>query len=219
MKMTMPLGGPWESRPWAIGWEHTQAFDVAGDFALSRACLEFDGLAAGAEVELNGVDLGIAGSAGSDRFDVTDKVKAGRNELTVRSAGDSGEDVCGDVKLVSNDKVSISSFGIDPEIVGSIANVWILVNVVNHTDQDQQVLASIVIAQQESREKVEIGEIIGVAGGEIDAVIRIVDPTMWQPSDSDEQPVFHCLIGLQVEDEVMDVAAGRFTVTRSPSSP
>jgi len=109
-------------------------------------------------------------------------------------------------------KVSISSVGIDTEVVDATANAWITVHVANHTSQEQSVLASVVVAQGECREQVEIAENVTPFGGVIEAVIRITDPTMWQPDESGVLPLFDCLVGIEVMGEVMDVTAVKFDV-------
>jgi hypothetical protein len=111
-----------------------------------------------------------------------------------------------------NHRVSISGVDIDTEIVDRTANAWITVDVANHTLEDQLVLASVVVAQGENREQVEIAETIAPFGGPIEAVIRITDPTMWQADESGKLPLFDCLVGLEVEGEVEDVAAVKFDV-------
>ena len=214
MKTTIPLGQAWESRRLDGHWEYAQALDVDDDLPLGRTLVEFHGLAAGAVVLVNGVELGAVGGSQCDRFEAQDALRAGQNEIAVRVDRDlPAAEVCREARVVAYDKVSVSGLKIDPEIVDRIPNVWITVQVANHTDQDQPVLASIVIAQGESREKVEVGEVIGPSGGEIDAVIRVVDPAMWEPDESGEHPTFDCLIGLQIDGEVMDVVAARFGVT------
>lgn len=213
MKTTIALDGAWAPRRLVGGWEYAQAFETGGELPLGGACVEFHDLAAGATVLVNGVELGAASGTQLDRFEALDAIRARRNEVTVRIAGETAPpEVCREARVVSYDRVSISGFGIDPEIVDSVANVWITIDVANHTDEDQPVLASIVVAQGESREKVEIAEVVPSSGGQIDAVVRIVDPTLWEPSESGERPSFDCLIGLQVEGEVMDVTGAAFEV-------
>jgi len=109
-------------------------------------------------------------------------------------------------------KVSISGLDIETEVVDMIANAWITVEVANHTREEQPVLASVVVAQGENREQVEIAEHITPFGGVIEAVIRITDHTMWQPNEAGERPLFDCMVGLMVWDEVMDVKAVKFDV-------
>jgi hypothetical protein len=213
MRTTIALSGAWEPRRLGGGWEYAQAFETGAEFLLGGACVEFHDLAAGATVLVNGVELGSASGSPLDRVEARDAIHAGRNEVTVRIARETAPpEVCREARVVSYDRVSISGFTIDPEIVGSVANVWITIDVANHTDEDQPVLASIVVAQGENREKVEVAEVVPPSGGEIDAVVRIVDPGMWEPSESGERPSFDCLIGLQVEGEVMDVAGATFEV-------
>ena len=93
-----------------------------------------------------------------------------------------------------------------------IANAWITVEVANHTKEEQPVLASVVVAQGEANEKVEIAENITPFGGVIEAVIRITDPVMWQMDEAGQRPLFDCLVGLEIADEVMDVTAVKFDV-------
>lgn len=216
MKTVIPLHTTWQKRDSHSGWEYYQAFEVGGDFRTDSAWLEFRGLVAGAVVLLNDVELKSTSESSPGRFDVRGAICPGRNEVVVRGAPhDASAPVCREARVVSYDKVSISSIEIDPEVIDQIANVWITVGVVNHTDEEQPVLASIVVAQGENREKVEIGESIAPAGGEIDAVIRILDPEMWEPSEGGEPQHFDCMVGLQVKGEIMDVAEAKFEVASS----
>jgi hypothetical protein len=114
--------------------------------------------------------------------------------------------------LPEEKKVSISGVDIETEVVDMIANAWITIEVANHTKEEQPVMASVVVAQGEAREQVEIAEQITPFGGVIEAVIRITDHTMWQPDDSGERPQFDCLVGLEIADEVQDVKAIKFDV-------
>ncbi len=213
MKTAIALNGVWDKRSLGGGWEYAQAFEAGGAFRVEWACVEFHDLAAGATVLVNDVELGWASGSPFDRFEARDSIRVGHNQITVRIAREAAPaEICREARVVSYDRVSISSIHIDPEIVDVVANVWITIGVANHTDDDQSVLASIVIAQGESRERVEIVEEIPPSGCEIDAVVRIVDPTMWEPADSGEAPCFDCLVGLQVEGEIMDVAGGKFEV-------
>jgi hypothetical protein len=213
MKTSIPLGEAWESRRLGGCWEHAQSFEIAADLVLNGASVDLRDLPAGATVLVNGVELGAAGGSRYDRFQARHAIRPGRNEIAIRVDRElPADELCRRVRVVAYDKVSVSGLKIDPEIVDRIANVWITIQVANHTDRNQPVLASIVVAQGENREKVEIAEIIAPSGGEIDAVIRIVDPAMWERSESGGQPAFDCLIGLQIEGEVMDVAAARFRV-------
>ncbi len=117
-----------------------------------------------------------------------------------------------DYELADTKKVSISGVDIDTEVVDMTANAWITIDVANHTKEEQPVLASVVVAQGENREQVEIAENITPFGGVIEAVIRITDHTMWQPDESGKKPLFDCLVGLVIDDEVMDVKAVKFDV-------
>lgn len=110
-------------------------------------------------------------------------------------------------------RVSISSVDIDTEIVDRTANAWITVNVANHTLEEQSVFATIVVAQGDDREEVEVAEAVTPFGGTIEAVVRITDPTMFEADESGKLPLFDCLVGLEVEGEVEDVAAVRFDVS------
>lgn len=205
MKKTVFLNDYWERE----GDEHTRAFEVEEGFPLTCVFLDLDDLEAGAEVALNGVEVGVAGEVKPDRFNVGKAVRVGPNELVVRSNAEQAPSA----RLVSCDKVSIERVRIEPEIVGNTANVWINVDVANHTSEEQLALASIVLAQGEAREKVEIAEPITPFGGVVEAVIRVEDPTMWEPGAGGKYPTFDCLVGLQVEDEVMDMAVLTFDLS------
>lgn len=213
MKAAISLDTTWRKRDSDGSTEYYQAFEVGSDFRINAACLEFHELIDGATVLVNGVELGSGGAPSPQRFDVRGAIHPGLNEVVVRAAPDDASGrVCRDAKVVSYDKVSITDIEVDPEVIDQIANVWITVGVANHTDEEQPVLASIVVAQGDNREKVEIGERIPPAGGEIDAVIRIIDPAMWEPGEAGEAQPFECMVGLQVKGEIMDVAETKFTV-------
>lgn len=111
-------------------------------------------------------------------------------------------------------RVSISSVDIDTEVEGAAANAWITVHVANNTKEEQPVMASVVVAQGENREEVEIAEQVSPFGGLIEAVIRITEPEMFLPDENGELPKFDCLVGLEIGDEVMDVAAVKFDVSQ-----
>lgn len=115
--------------------------------------------------------------------------------------------------------VSISSVGIDTEVVDATANAWITIHVENHTSEEQTVLASVVVAQGECREQVEIAENVTPFGGVIEAVIRITDPDMWQPDESGTLPLFDCFVGVEVLGEVMDVTALKFDIDQQMALP
>lgn len=117
-----------------------------------------------------------------------------------------------DYETADTKKVSISGVDIDTEVVDMTANAWITVEVANHTKEEQRVAATVVVAQGENREDVEIVEDITPFGGVIEAVIRIEDPTMWQPDDSGQRPQFDCMVGLEIGDEVMDAKTVKFDV-------
>ena len=211
MKQALSLEGSWKQRSAGGKQEFAQAIDIDTDFSLECVYLELGSLTPGAVFLLNGVEVGSADDLRLNRFRVSDSIRIGRNELVVRCEGTSSAPR-GEAKLISYDTVSVSGIRIEPEVVDNIANVWISIDVANHTCEDQRVTASIVVAQAEGREKVEMAEVISPFGGEIEAVIRIVDPSLWQLTESGKQQFFDCLIGLQASGEVMDVAAVRFDI-------
>lgn len=114
--------------------------------------------------------------------------------------------------LPRGDKVSLSDIHIEPEIHGAWANAWIWVEVDNHTLEEQQVAATIIIKLGEDQEKIEVVELIDPQGGVIEAVIRIEEPERWWPSGLGGQTLYTCLVGLSVEGDVQDVAQRRFGV-------
>ncbi|MCX8052420.1 MAG: hypothetical protein N3B12_01315 [Armatimonadetes bacterium] len=116
------------------------------------------------------------------------------------------------VRLASYDRLSIADIHVEPEIVAGCANAWITVDVENHTPEEADVMASIVVALGESREKIEIVEAIPPEGGVIEAVVRIEEPALWWPNGFGEQPLYTVMVGLQHDDEVQDVAETRFGV-------
>jgi len=210
MKQTLSLSKIWQSRNFGTGWDYSQTFEIDQDSPLSDACVEFHDLAEGATVTINGIELPMQSDAS---FDAHEAIRTGHNEITVRIAQETQPlQICREARVISHDKVSIASIDIDPETIDCIANIWIRIDVENHTDEEQDVLASIVVAQGENREKVEIVETIPTSGGEIEAVIRIMDPSMWQSSEDGTKSSFDCMVGLQVEDEIMDVADLTFEV-------
>jgi len=115
-------------------------------------------------------------------------------------------------RLVSYDKVSIADIHIEPEIEGGYANAWISIEVNNYSNEDQEVMASVVVALGENREKIEVVETISPFGGFIEAVIRIEEPQLWWPNGFGDPTLYSCLVGLQVEGEVVDVAEQKFGV-------
>ena len=123
-----------------------------------------------------------------------------------------GAGIWRDARLASYDCLSIADVHIEPEIVGSHADAWIAIEVENHTGEDAQAVASIVVALGEGREKMELVETISPVGGVIEAVVRIEEPELWWPNGSGEQPLYTCMVGLQHEGEVQDVAETRFGV-------
>ncbi len=110
----------------------------------------------------------------------------------------------------SRDKVSIADIYIEPEIEGGYANAWINVEVENHTHEDKEVVAAIIVKLGEALEKIEVIEQIPPEGGVMQAVIRIEEPELWWPHSYGEQTLYTCLVGLQVEGEVQDIGEQRF---------
>lgn len=212
MKHAILLDGPWQMRDAGDRYTYTQAFEVSDDFRDGRVYAEFDGLSGDVGISVDGAEVAVAGNAPIRRLKIGDWVHAGPNEITLRSRDELPNESLSSARLVSYDKVSISRVRIDPDVVDNMVNVWITISIDNHTREEQDVLASIVLAQGECREQVEVVGCVSPFGGEIEAVIRVTDPEMWQPNESGEVPAFHCLMGLQVEGEVMDVAALKFAV-------
>lgn len=113
-------------------------------------------------------------------------------------------------RLVAYNSLSIADVHVDTEFEGATVNAWITIEVENHTTEDQQVLASIVVSIGDMREKIEVAEDISPFGGVIEAVIRIEEPQLWWPNGMGEQPLYKCLVGLQVEGEIQDVSQTSF---------
>lgn len=208
MKQAVSWDGPWQKRTSRGTQEFYRIIELVEGFSIQQTYLEPGALSAGSKVFLNGTQAGEAEVGKLDRFRVSDCVHPGRNELVIQTDCEPPAEG----KLISYDKVSISGIRIDPEVIDNVANTWIVVEVANHTCVEQPVIASIVVSQREVREKVEIADIISPFGGEIEAVIRITDQSMWEPDESGEPQLFDCLIGLQAAGEIMDVAAVRFDV-------
>lgn len=212
MKLMLPLNDSWQMSKSDDAYEYTRDFEINEDFCDGRIYLEFDSMSPDVSVLLNGVETASAADVPLRKLKVQDWVHSGDNEIEIRSEHELPPEAFNRARLVSYDKVSISDVDIEPEITGNTANVWITITLANHTAEDQDILASAVVAQGESREKIEVVESISPFGGEVEAVIRIVDSEMWQPNEAGDPAFFECLIGLQIEGEVMDVALVRFTV-------
>ncbi len=208
MKKVQLLEDTWEKKSSRGAQEFARNIDVDEDFFAGHIYLELEDLPAGSVIVLNGDELATTLPGKSNRVSAGDAIRLGRNELIIRA---SSEPPAGG-KLISYDKVSISGIRIDPEVIDNVANVWIAIDVTNFSDEQQPVLASVVVSQDDVREKVEIYEDIPQSGDEIEAVIRITDPAMWTRTETGEPQYFDCLIGLQIAGEVMDVAAVRFDI-------
>jgi beta-mannosidase len=116
------------------------------------------------------------------------------------------------VRLVSYDAVSIADVHIEPEIECGRANAWVTIEVANHTREDQEVMASVVIQIGDDRETIEVVDIVTPFGGVIETVIRIEEPQLWWPNGFGDQPLYTCMVGLRVAGEVQDVTEKRFGV-------
>jgi len=123
-----------------------------------------------------------------------------------------GAGICGDARLVSYGTVSIADVHIDVELTGATASAWINIEVDNYSREDKHVMASVVVCRGECREHIEVVEDISPFGGVIEAVVRIEEPEFWWPNGAGEQPMYKCLVGLQSEGEVEDVAEQSFAI-------
>jgi len=123
-----------------------------------------------------------------------------------------GAGIWREARLASYGAVSIADLHIEPEMVGGYAEAWITIEVANHTGEDQQVLASVVVALGESREKIDVTEWVSPFGGIIEAVVRIEEPELWWPNGFGEQILYTCMVGVQVEGEVQDASECKFGV-------
>ena len=115
-------------------------------------------------------------------------------------------------ELALRDKVTIADIYVEPEFDGGYANAWINIEVENHTREDQEVVAAIVVKLGDAQETIEVIELISPEGGIIQAVIRIEEPELWWPCGYGSQTLYTCLVGLRVKDEVQDVGEQRFGV-------
>lgn len=123
-----------------------------------------------------------------------------------------GAGIWRDVRLVSYDGLSIADVHVEPEIVGNYADAWITIEVENHTGEDKQAKASVVLAIGEAREKIEVVDWISPFGGIMEAVIRIEEPELWWPNGFGEPTLYTLMVGMELEGEVQDVAETRFGV-------
>ena len=123
-----------------------------------------------------------------------------------------GAGIWRDARLVSYDLVSISDVYVDTELEGNIANAWITISVDNNSGKSQMVMGSVVVSLGETQEKIEIAEEVSPFGGLIEAVIRIHEPQLWWPNGFGEPTLYTCMVGLEVEGEIQDVAERKFGV-------
>ncbi len=217
-------------------WWYRKTFDVDEDFVQNSIMLEFDGLDTNATVFFNGERIGKTDNMFVPHcFDVSEFVHAGRNTVAVRfdpvdkAARDSvrkmrcsfgsdhtpallGAGIWRDARVVSVSEVSIADVRIDAEMEGGCANAWVSIEVDNNTQEDQQVMASVVIALGEDRETIEVTETIAPTGGLLEAVIRIEQPQLWWPNGFGEQSLYTCMVGLDACGEIHDVAERKFGV-------
>lgn len=215
-------------------WWYKQTFEVDEDFKQNRIYLEFDGLDTCATIFLNGREIGKTQNMFiPHRFDVSDSINIGRNTVAVKfnppgSSNDIrkmqssfglgetpqliGAGIWRDARLVSYDTVSIADVRVDAEIEGSYANAWITVEMENYTNEDQEVLASVVLSLGDLREKIEVVDTVTPFGGIMEAVIRIEEPELWWPNGFGEPTLYNCMVGIQVEGEVQDVSERKFGV-------
>ncbi|MHB9036113.1 MAG: beta-mannosidase [Armatimonadota bacterium] len=214
-------------------WWYKRAFDVDEDFLQKQTYLEFDGLDTFATVYLNGEEIGRTENMFvPHKFDVSGLIRLGRNIVAVHFdpakmddarkmrasfGGETGPRLVGagiwrDARLVSHDLVSIKNIHIETEIEGAQANAWVYIEVENHTGEDQQVFASVVISKGESQEKIEVSDWVSPFDGVIEAVIRIEEPEFWWPNGMGEPSLYNCLVGISCEGEVQDVTETVFGV-------
>ena len=218
-------------------WWYKQTFEVDEDFKQKRTYLEFDGLDTYATIFLNGREIGKTHNMFVPyRFDVSDSINIGRNTVAIKfnlpsldepwanirkmqsSFGTAeaprliGAGIWRDARLVSYDTLSIADLRIDAEIEGGYANAWVTIEMENYTNDDQEVLASIVLSIGDVREKIEVVDTVTPFGGIIEAVIRIEEPELWWPNGIGEPVLYTCLVGLQAEGEVQDVAERKFGI-------
>jgi beta-mannosidase len=232
-------------------WWYKRTFEVEEGFLGAKTFIEFDGLDTYATVFLNGLEVGRSANMFTPcRFDVTDRIREGRNTVAVRfdpaarvlekqdctglfGCFDTprvnsrkmqcafgwdwthrfvGAGIWRGARLVSCDSVSIADLHVEPEIVGGYADAWITIELENHTGEDQQVMASVVLARGEAREKLEISDWVSPFGGVLEVVVRIEEPELWWPNGFGEQPLYTCMVGVELEGEVQDVAERKFGV-------
>ena len=123
-----------------------------------------------------------------------------------------GAGIWREARLVSYGDVSIADVRIDPEVRDGYADAWITIELDNHADEDVQVMASVVVALGGDRETVEATETVPPAGGTVEAVIRIEQPELWWPNGFGEPTLYTCMVGIESEGEVEDVAQRKFGV-------
>lgn len=207
-------------------WWYKRTFEVEEDFLQLRTFIEFDGLCSPATAYLNGREIGAStGVFTPCSFDVTEIIREGRNTVALKFRPSSetarergwqrrftGAGLWQEARLVSYDSIAITDVHVETEIIGNYANAWVTIELGNYTGDDQQVLASVVIAREEAREHIEVSDWVSPFGGVLEAVIRIEEPELWWPNGSGEQPLYTCMVGVQFEGEVQDVAERKFGI-------
>lgn len=115
-------------------------------------------------------------------------------------------------RIVSYDTLSIKDIHIQTEVAPHGSEAWISIEIENHVNEDIDVLASLVVARGESREQMDIHEIVPAVGGTIEAVVRIEDPEFWWPNGMGDQPIYVAMVGLESEGRVLDVRDQHFAL-------
>lgn len=217
-------------------WHYWRTFSLPDGFVKRRSILEFDGLDTEATVILNGEVVGTSHNMFiPHQFDVTGKLNVDEeNTIEVKFAPPAtlssdetevrkwkrsldgekpsltGAGIWRSARVVSYDKVSIHDIHIQPSIEIHGAEAWLAIEVDNHTDEDIDTLISIVVAREESHEKMEIKQAIPPGGCTVESVVRILEPELWWPNGAGDQPIYVVMVGLQAEGEVQDAREERF---------
>lgn len=114
------------------------------------------------------------------------------------------------VRVIGCDRLSIRDIHVLPVVERRRAEAWLTIEIENHAGEPVDALAAVVVARGESREKMELREVIPARGGVIEAVVRLEEPQLWWPNGMGEQPMYTTMAGLQADGDILDVREQEF---------